>query len=121
MTSAIDPTKPVYGKPTTQSVRDNFYIAQAEITTLQNNTTNAPFLPLNGGLMNGPLYLQGDPVDLTEPVTLNYFLAHNSGGGGGGSGGGIPEAPIDNTAYGRSNAAWKQVIASGDIIDGGNF
>ena len=35
MPSAIDITKPIYGTPTTQSVRDNFHIARDEITALQ--------------------------------------------------------------------------------------
>jgi hypothetical protein len=35
MASAIDATKPVAGSPTTQSVRDNFATAAAEITALQ--------------------------------------------------------------------------------------
>jgi|SRR5215472_1084453 len=35
MTSAIDPTVPVFGNPTTASVRQNFLIAKNEITNLQ--------------------------------------------------------------------------------------
>lgn len=35
MASAIDPTKPTTGTPTTQSVRDNFAAAKAEIEALQ--------------------------------------------------------------------------------------
>lgn len=35
MSSAIDPTKPVSTTPTTQSVRDNFAAAKAEILALQ--------------------------------------------------------------------------------------
>jgi hypothetical protein len=32
------------------------------------------------------------------------------------------EAPIDDNAYGRSNAAWLRVLKySGDVVDGGNF
>jgi phage gp45-like len=39
-----------------------------------------------------------------------------------GVGAGLPEAPTDGHAYGRSNAAWLQVLKmSGDIVDGGNF
>jgi hypothetical protein len=39
-----------------------------------------------------------------------------------GSGGGIEEAPTDGVAYGRRNVAWTHVLmASGDIVDGGNF
>lgn len=36
MTSAIDATKPISGNPTTQSVRDNFAAAKAEIEAIQN-------------------------------------------------------------------------------------
>jgi hypothetical protein len=35
MTSAIDPTVPVFGSPTTASVRNNFAVAASEISTLQ--------------------------------------------------------------------------------------
>lgn len=35
MTSAIDTTKPTTGNPTTQSVRNNFAAAKAEIEALQ--------------------------------------------------------------------------------------
>lgn len=35
MTSAIDPTKPIEGTPTTESVRDNFQFAKDEIEALQ--------------------------------------------------------------------------------------
>src|SRR5215471_9316626 len=35
MPSAIDPTKPVTGSPTTESVRENFAAAKSEIETLQ--------------------------------------------------------------------------------------
>lgn len=35
MTSLIDPSKPISGNPTTQSVRDNFLIAKNEIESLQ--------------------------------------------------------------------------------------
>lgn len=35
MASAIDPTKPTTGNPTTQSVRDNFAAAKTEIETIQ--------------------------------------------------------------------------------------
>lgn len=40
----------------------------------------------------------------------------------GGGGGGIPEAPLTGLTYGRQSAGWTQVLmASGDVIDGGNF
>lgn len=41
-TGVIDPTKPVAGTPTTQSVRDNFAAAQAQINALQTAGTVGP-------------------------------------------------------------------------------
>ena len=61
MASHIDFSKPVYGNPTTQSVRDNFEIAQIEITDLQNLISSGPFLPLAGGIMSGFITLNADP------------------------------------------------------------
>lgn len=49
MASNIDATMPVHGVPTTQSVRDNFAVAKAEIEALQGLTTGGPFLPLETG------------------------------------------------------------------------
>jgi hypothetical protein len=48
--SNIDPTFPVFGSPTTASVRDNFAAAQSEIEALQ-----AGKLDLSGGAMTGPI------------------------------------------------------------------
>jgi hypothetical protein len=110
MTSQIDPTVPVAGNPTTASVRANFLTAQGEITALQNKTNAAPFLPLAGGAMTGPMYLANDPTDPRMPATKAYVDA-----GGGGGGGGIPEAPADDTLYGRLNGAWSQAAALADI------
>lgn len=42
MPSAIDPTKPVAGSPTTQSVRDNFAAAKSEIEILQQTAGVGP-------------------------------------------------------------------------------
>jgi len=68
MTSAIDPTTPVYGNPTTESVRDNFAAAKAEIEDLQDVD-----------------------VDLDARVTAL------EGGGGGGGGGGMAQQVIYST------------------------
>jgi hypothetical protein len=64
--SAIDPTVPVYGFPTTASVRGNFQTAHDEITTLQAAVTalqaataNGPFLPIVGGEITGNLQVDG--------------------------------------------------------------
>jgi hypothetical protein len=85
--SAIDPTVPVYGQPTTQSVRDNFAVAAGEITALEDavaalsailgDITDLPdalagMLPLTGGTLTGPLMLAADPLDPLEAATRSY-------------------------------------------------
>ena len=72
MPSAIDITKPIYGTPTTQSVRDNFHIARDEITALQ----DVADLHVNraGDTMAGPLLLHGDPQANNEATTLSWVL-----------------------------------------------
>lgn len=120
MTSQIDELKPVTGTPTTASVRANFATAKSEISALQDATNGGPFLPLAGGSLVGPLYLDRDPTDPRQVVNKAYVDA--SGGGGGG--GGIPDAPADGGTYGRSNGAWKPVVPSlgaGDVSLGGNL
>lgn len=107
-TSSIDPTIPVFGQPTTQSVRDNFATAATEITALMQATQGGPFMPIAGGHFSGPMYLYNDPTDVMMPVTLGYFNAH---GGGGSGGGGIPEAPADGRYYTRSQGAWVPGVA----------
>jgi hypothetical protein len=109
--SQIDPTIPVYGSPTTQSVRDNFATAQTEITALMGATQGGPFMPIAGGHFTGPLYLYNDPTDAMMPATKGYVDAGGSGGGGG-----IPEAPSGGP-YGRGGGAWVPVlpIAGGTI------
>jgi hypothetical protein len=100
MTSNIDPTIPVEGNPTTASVRANFAEAAVEISALQASAAGAPFLSLSGGAMSGALSLAGDPVGNMNPVTLQYFNAHNASFG---------DAPSTGNAYGRLNASWAQV------------
>lgn len=106
--SQIDETVPVFGQPTTQSVRDNFATAKTEITALMQATQGGPFIPVSGGHFTGPVYLFNDPTDVMMPVTLGYFDAH---GGGGSGGGGIPEAPSDGKFYTRSQGAWVPGVA----------
>jgi hypothetical protein len=73
MTSQINPSWPVYGTPTTQSVRDNFSHAKTEISDLQDvRTPNYPYLSLSGGSMNGNLLLAHDPNLPLEAVTKEY-------------------------------------------------
>jgi hypothetical protein len=50
--SQINPAFPVFGTPTTQSVRDNFAAARSEIEALQDGKLN-----LSGGTMTGPIVL----------------------------------------------------------------
>jgi hypothetical protein len=100
MTSAIDITKPVYGSPTTDSVRTNFTTAASEITALQTKTNSAPFLPTSGGTMTGPVVLAADPSANLQAATKQYVdtLAF------GGAGTSIPDAPKDGWFYGRGGA-----------------
>jgi hypothetical protein len=70
MTSAINPANPVYGSPTTQSVRDNFQHAHDEITALQ--AAIPTLLPLGGGTMTGPIVLAADPAAAMQAATRQY-------------------------------------------------
>lgn len=106
MASQIDPTIPVAGTPTTESVRSNFLTARNEISTLQTQTEGSPFLRLAGGRMSGPMYLFNDPTDAMMPATKGYVDA----GGGGDGGGGIPEAPVTGQIFGRGDGAWVPVL-----------
>lgn len=108
MSSQIDITKPVFGQPTTESVRENFRRASNEISVLQDKTFGAPFLSLQGGRMEGPMFLYNDPTDALHPVTLGWAQANFGTGGGGG--GAITEAPADGQAYGRIMGAWTPVL-----------
>ena len=117
MTSQIDPTVPVAGNPTTASERANWATAKGEISALQTQTNGAPFLPLAGATMTGPMLLYNDPTGPMSPVTLGYFQTH---GGGGPGTGGIPEAPADGTPYGRQDAGWHSVLGlPGGTLTGG--
>ena len=95
MTSAIDITKPIYGTPTTQSVRDNFTTTQKEISDLQDNRTPLwPYLPIQGGIMTGKITLDADPVSNLHAASKQYVdnLAFAQSGT-------IPEAPKDGWYY----------------------
>lgn len=50
--SQIDPAFPIFGAPTTASVRSNFAAARSEIEALQDEK-----LDLAGGTMSGPIVL----------------------------------------------------------------
>src|SRR5215475_3354196 len=75
MVSQIDPTVPIFGTPTTASVRQNFLIAKDEISALQNKSPErAPVITVIG---SGPIVLPANadvlilvaisPVNLTLP------------------------------------------------------
>jgi Chaperone of endosialidase len=73
MASAIDATKPIYGTPTTESVRLNFATAKIEIEALQLNDNQ--FLRIDGTVpMAGPLRLFGDPTFGNEATNMNWVL-----------------------------------------------
>src|SRR5215831_12150392 len=98
MVSAIDPTVPVFGSPTTASVRSNFLIAKNEITALQNAVgvvvpisivnggtgatsaaaalTNLGAVPLAGGSMTGLLRFSGNPTDILGATPKQYVDAY---------------------------------------------
>lgn len=73
MASAINPAMPIYGSPTTQSVRDNFQHAHDEITALQ---ALGPFLPLIGGEITGQLQVDGN-VRIGQTVDAGFQLDVN--------------------------------------------
>lgn len=71
--SAIDATRPVFGNPTTESVRLNFAAAKQEIEDLQTySATKADYLALAGGTMRGPLLLNADPTAPLGAATRQY-------------------------------------------------
>jgi hypothetical protein len=98
MVSQVDYTVPVFGNPTTASVRNNFLIIYNEITALQDAvgitvpiavadggtgaTTaivallNLGALPIAGGTMTGPLVLSGNPTDTLGAATKQYVDAY---------------------------------------------
>lgn len=116
MTSLIDTTKPVYGNPTTQSVRDNFLHAYDEITALQAKTAQAPFLPIAGGIMNGAITMQTDPLNPMEVATKRYIdnLAF-------GASGTVPEAPTDGMYYARGQTAGGNTWSKTPLFDSVHF
>ena len=104
MASQIDSSKPIYGTPTTQSVRDNFETARLEITQLQDTRTpNWPYLPMAGGIMTGKITLDADPVANLHAVTKQYVdnIAFSASGT-------IPEAAKDGWYYARGGASTPQ-------------
>src|SRR5580765_6026088 len=100
MAALIDFTKPIYGTITPQRLRDNFQTAQQEITDLQDTRTpDWPYLPIKGGIMQGKLTLDADPVSNLHAVTKQY--ADNLASSASGT---IPEAAKDGWYYARGGA-----------------
>lgn len=66
MASAIDPTKPAEGNPTTQSVRDNFGHAKSEIEALQSAIA---------ALQAGALVKPGTIIDFAGTSAPDGYLA----------------------------------------------
>ena len=109
MPSLIDITKPIYGTPTTQSVRDNFTVAQQEITDLQSVIATGPFIPLAGGVtMTGRFELSGPPQSNLQPATKQYVDNIAMGGGSGG----VMEAPLTGMTYVRGKGTDTPPVAN---------
>lgn len=73
MPSAIDISKPIFGTPSTQSVRDNFHYARDEITELMDRADG--FVERDGDTMTGPLLLARDvPRVPTEATPMIWVL-----------------------------------------------
>ena len=101
MPSNIDFSKPIFGHPTTESVRNNFQIAQTEITDLQDFVEEGPFIPIDGGIrMTGLFELYDHPRGNYEPATKQYVdeIAF-------GVVGTVPEVPLTGMTYARGSAA----------------
>jgi len=81
MTSAIDPTVPVAGTPTTASVRGNFQIAHDEITALQATTpapsTTPPLMDGTAAVGTGTTFTRADHV---HPTDTSRYAASNPAG-----------------------------------------
>jgi Collagen triple helix repeat (20 copies) len=61
----------------------------------------------------------GSNITLTYDDPGNTLTIASTASGGTG---GIPEAPTDGITYGRQSTAWTHVLmATGDVVDGGNF
>lgn len=77
--SAIDVTMPVFGNPTTQSVRENFVRAKGEIEELDRvkapRSDLANYLPLTGGTLTGLLTLSAKPTADLHAATKSYVDA----------------------------------------------
>jgi len=102
MPSAIDPRYPIFGTPTTVSVRDNFTIARDEITSLQLDVSER--LNKLGDIMLGSLELFQDPRVPMEAATMRWVQAQM-------------RSTVNTLIYvGRYNAATDQILSSNTPI-----
>jgi hypothetical protein len=118
MTSQIDATKPVYGNPTTESVRDNFAIAANEISALQDGQIAEA--PLDGQLYGRQSrnWLAVPPAGIPDAPTSGQLYGRQTG-----TWQPLPptfaDAPADGQLYGRQSQAWSLVPPAG-IADAPN-
>jgi len=101
----IDPTVPSGPIAYTADQRANWEATIARTDRLQARLDEGPFMRLAGGQMRGPLFLNADPLDLTEAATKRYVDVLIGIGGPY-----MPDAPRDGFAYGRSNGFWGEVL-----------
>lgn len=75
MPSQIDPTKPVFGSPTTESVRANFLAAKNEIEALQAKTPSAlPLAATTPAPTEVAVQQNGQWVRATWPQIVSWVL-----------------------------------------------
>ena len=71
------PSSPAIGSMWWDSVKGQMYIWFYDGNSSQwvpaTNQQGGAYLPLSGGNLTGPLVLNGDPVNVFNPVTLRYF------------------------------------------------
>jgi hypothetical protein len=101
----IDPTVPSGPIAYTADQRANWEATIARTDRLQARLDEGPFMRLAGGQMRGPLFLNADPLDLTEAATKRYVDVLIGIGGPY-----MPDAPRDGFAYGRSVGDWTSVL-----------
>jgi hypothetical protein len=135
MVSAIDWTKPIYGLPTTQSVRDNFQIANEEISAIQELLTgdlgfisqgdaDLRYLQLIGGVLTGDLtglsiagsylYSSGS-VEAVGTVQGSYINSTGNVNAAGAHNGGAVNVS------GEVRAGGSMMVASGTIYVADNY
>jgi hypothetical protein len=123
------PTNPTHGMMWWDSNSGNTYLYYADPSSnqwvQQNTVFDAQIDALTPGLPEAvddrvaQLLVAGSNITLVYDDASNKLTIASTATAGTG---GIPEAPLDGIAYGRQSAAWRQVLmASGDIVDGGNF